>query len=90
MNGRRALLTGVTAVALLASGAVVASAINDLPQDAVPVQDPTAALNRQTPAQTAPPVEPAPEAAPAPAIEAGVQTVTVDVSGTIEVDAGTR
>lgn len=28
------------------------------------------------------------EAAPAPAIEAGVQTVTVDVSGTIEVDAG--
>lgn len=30
------------------------------------------------------------EAAPAPAIEAGVQTVTVDVSGTIEVDAGTR
>jgi hypothetical protein len=67
MNGRRALLTGVTAVALLASGGVVASAINDLPQDAVPVQDPTAALNRQTPAQTAPPVEPAPEAAPAPA-----------------------
>lgn len=28
------------------------------------------------------------EAAPAPAIEAGVQTVTVGVSGTIEVDAG--
>ena len=28
------------------------------------------------------------KAAPAPAIEAGVQTVTVGVSGTIEVDAG--
>lgn len=67
MKRRRALLAGVTAVALLASGAVVASAVNDLPQDAVPVQDPTAALNRQTPAQTPPPVEPAPEAAPAPA-----------------------
>lgn len=67
MTGRRALLAGVTAVALLASGAVVASALNDLPQDAVPVQDPTATLNRQTPAQMPPPVEPAPEAAPAPA-----------------------
>lgn len=65
MTGRRALLAGVTAVALLASGAVVASALNDLPQDAVPVQDPTAALNRQT--ASSPPVEPAPEAAPAPA-----------------------
>jgi predicted secreted protein len=28
------------------------------------------------------------EAAVAPAIEAGVQTVTVHVSGTIEIDAG--
>lgn len=75
MKARGALLAGVTTLALLASGAVVAAALNDLPQDAVPVQDPTAALNRQaTPAApptvsapTAPPVEPAPEGAPAPA-----------------------
>ena len=65
MTGRRVLLAGVTAVALLTSGVVVASALNDLPQDAVPVQDPTAALNRQTALPA--PVEPAPEAAPAPA-----------------------
>lgn len=66
MTRRGAILAGVTAMALLASGGVLASALNDLPQDAVPIQDPTAALNRQTPSQT-PPVEPAPEAAPAPA-----------------------
>lgn len=65
MTLRGGILAGVTAVALMASGGVLASALNDLPQDAVPIQDPTAALNRQTPAQT-PPVEPAPEAAPAP------------------------
>ena len=65
MNLRAGILAGVTAVALMASGGVLASALNDLPQDAVPIQDSTAALNRQTPAQT-PPVEPAPEAAPAP------------------------
>ena len=65
-----AILTGVASLALLASGAVVASALNDMPQDAQPVTSPTADLNRQaspTP-QPAPPVpqEPAPEAAPAP------------------------
>ena len=63
MTFRGGLVAGVTAVALMASGGVLASAVNDLPQDAVPVQNPTAALNRQTPATT-PPVEPAPEAAP--------------------------
>lgn len=66
MNRRGAILAGVTALALLASGAVVASALNDAPQDAQPVpQTPTADLNRQP----SPPVpqEPAPEAAPAPA-----------------------
>lgn len=76
MTGRRALLAGVTAVALLASGAVVASALNDLPQDAVPVQDPTATLNRQTPDQAPPPVEPEPEAAPAPATPIAVTPPT--------------
>jgi hypothetical protein len=74
MRFRRAVLGGVTAAALLASGAVLASALNDLPQDAVPIQDPTAALNRQPtpPAAATPPVEPAPEAAPAPAAPVAV------------------
>ena len=67
MTFRRAVLAGVTATALLASGGVLASALNDLPQDAVPIQDPTAALNQQPAPAAPPPVEPAPEAAPAPA-----------------------
>lgn len=73
MTRRGGILAGVTALALLASGVVVASALNDLPQDARPAPDPTAELNRQQtpapPAQPAPPVpqEPAPEAEPAPA-----------------------
>ena len=75
MTSRGAIMAGVTAAALLASGAVLASAINDLPQDAVPIQDPTAALNRQATPQT-PPVEPAPEAAPAPASPIAVTPVT--------------
>ncbi|WP_292028023.1 DUF2155 domain-containing protein [Brevundimonas sp. UBA2416] len=81
MTLRGAILTGVTVAALLASGGVLASAINDLPQDAVPIQDPTAALNRQTPAQ-APPIEPAPEAAPAPASPIAVTPVTPPIAVT--------
>jgi len=71
MTRKGAIVAGVTALALLASGAVVASALNDVPQDAQPVQNPTADLNRQPapPAQPEQPVpqEPAPEAEPAPA-----------------------
>jgi hypothetical protein len=69
MNRKGLILASATAVALLASGAVVASALNDVPQDAQPApRTPTADLNRQ-PAPPAQPVpqEPAPEAAPAPA-----------------------
>lgn len=70
MIRRGTILGGVTALALLASGAVVASALNDVPQDAQPARNPTADLNRQSIPQTlpAPPVpqEPAPEAEPAP------------------------
>jgi len=65
MTLRGTILAGVTVAALLASGGVLASALNDLPQDAVPIPDSTAALNRQTTSQP-PPTEPAPEAAPAP------------------------
>jgi hypothetical protein len=72
MNRKGVILGGVTALALLASGVVVASALNDLPQDAQPTTTPTADLNRQaTPPPPAPerpvPQEPAPEAEPAPA-----------------------
>ena len=65
MTVRGFILAGVAVLALTASGAVVASALSDLPQDAVPVQDPTSALNAQ-PTPPAP-VEPAPEGTPAPA-----------------------
>lgn len=86
MTPRAAILAGVTAAALLASGGVLASALNDLPQDAVPIQDPTAALNRQTPAQTPPPLEPEPEAAPAPATPIAVTppAPVIVVAGTEE------
>ncbi|WP_310796422.1 DUF2155 domain-containing protein [[Roseibacterium] beibuensis] len=72
MNRKGAILGTVTALALLASGVVVASALNDLPQDAQPAPSPTADLNRQTTPTPPPPArpvpqEPAPEAEPAPA-----------------------
>lgn len=68
MIRKRTILAGVTALALLTSGAVVAAALNDVPQDAQPVQNPTADLNRQpTPPAQPVPQEPAPEAEPAPA-----------------------
>lgn len=69
MIRRGTILGGVTALALLASGAVVASALNDVPQDAQPARNPTADLNRQSIPQALPqpvPQEPAPEAEPAP------------------------
>ena len=75
MKFRGAILGGITALALLISGAVLAAVINELPQDAVPIEEPTAALNRQTPAQT-PPIESAPEAAPAPVAPIAVSAVT--------------
>ncbi|MDP2764943.1 MAG: DUF2155 domain-containing protein [Brevundimonas sp.] len=72
MRFRGSVLAGVAALALMASGAVLASALNDLPQDAVPIQDTTAALNRQTTSPSPPPIEPEPEAAPAPAAPVAV------------------
>ena len=69
MNRTGMIMMGATALALLASGAVVASALNDMPQDAQPApRTPTADLNRQpTPPAQPVPQEPAPEATPAPA-----------------------
>ena len=73
MTARGFFLAGVTALALAGSGAVVASALNDLPQDAVPTQDPTSVLNAQpTPAA---PIEPAPAGSPAPAAPVAVTPV---------------
>lgn len=68
---RAGLFAGAAALVLLASGGVVASVLDDAPQDAVPVaQDRTADLNRQSAAEAAAAVAsltPAPVAAPAPA-----------------------
>lgn len=75
MKLRGAVLGGVTAATLLVSGAVLAAVISELPQDAVPIEEPTAALNRQTPSQT-PPIESAPEAAPAPVSPVAGSSVT--------------
>lgn len=80
MKHRGLILAGLSSAAILAGGAVVASALNDIPQDARPIQDTTADLNRQ---QT-PPAEPAPEAAPAPSVPVAITspaptTVTPEV-----------
>ncbi|WP_439471183.1 DUF2155 domain-containing protein [Brevundimonas sp.] len=86
MKRQGLILAGVTAAAILAAGGVVASALNDLPQDARPIQDPTAALNRQTPQQTAP-AEPAPEAAPAPTAPVAITPPVVPAPTTTEAAA---
>ncbi len=78
MKRRGLIIAGVTAAAILVAGGVVASALNDLPQDARPV-DPTAELNRQQTPQTTPPAEPAPEAAPAPAAPIAITPPTAIV-----------
>lgn len=74
MTVRGIILAGAAVLALAASGAVVASALNELPQDAVPVQDPTSVLNAQ-PTPPAP-IEPAPQSAPAPATPIAVTPPT--------------
>lgn len=72
MKRRGLIFAGMAGAAILAGGGVVASALNDLPQDARPVQDTTADLNRQT----TPPAEPAPEAAPAPSAPVAITPPT--------------
>lgn len=64
---RRVLLIGVAVAGLFAAGAGMTSALMDLPQDAVPIQDPVGDLLRDTnraPAQA--PTTPAPQAPAAP------------------------
>lgn len=91
MRRRGAILAGVAVAAVLTAGGVVASALNDLPQDARSIQDTTADLNRQaTPQPATPPAEPAPEAAPAPtapvAVTAPAPTIVIADEKTSEED----
>ena len=103
MNPRGLILAGVTAGAMLVSGGVIASALNDLPQDAMPVQGTTADLNRQQippstpPAQTAPVSPETPTAIPvepvvivAPPIEEVVEEEVAEVAPTPVVTAPTE
>lgn len=85
MNRKSAIVAGVAAIALLASGAVVAAALNDMPQDAVPIPapNPTADLNTQP----TPPPEPAPEAAPAPAAPIAITPAGPLISPEVDVEA---
>lgn len=73
MTARRLLLVGVAVAGLAVAGAGMTSALMDLPQDAVPVQDPVGDLLRDTNRtplqnpQATPPQTSAPTPAPAPA-----------------------
>lgn len=83
MKRRGLILAGLSATAILAGGAVVASALNDMPQDARPVQDTTAELNRQS----TPPAEQAPEAAPAPAAPIAITAPAIPTTPAAETPA---
>jgi hypothetical protein len=67
MTARRLLLVGVAAAGLAVAGAGMTSALMDLPQEAVPVQDPVGDLLRdtnRTPLQNPQATPPAPTTAP--------------------------
>jgi len=67
MTARRLLLVGVAAAGLAVAGAGMTSALMDLPQDAVPVQDPVGDLLRdtnRTPLQNPQATSPAPATTP--------------------------
>lgn len=87
MNPRGLILAGVTAAAMMVSGGVIASALNDLPQDAVPVQGTTADLNRQQTPPSTPPAQttPAsPDTAPVTAPAEPVVVVAPPIEETVE------
>jgi hypothetical protein len=90
MTTRFVVLAGVAVLALAGAGAGVASALNDLPQDAVPVRDPTSVLNTQPAVPPPPPVEPAPEGEPAPASPVAVTppapSIVIAEDDPIEID----
>ena len=75
MKRRAGILTAVLAAALIGTGGVVASALQDVPQDA-PRPDPVGDLNRQnTPVETAPVATPAPSVPVAVATPGGAEAV---------------
>lgn len=75
MKRRAVILTAVLAATLVGSGGVIASALQDQPQDARPT-DPVAELNRQnTPVETAPAGTPAPGNPVAVAVPGGAEAV---------------
>lgn len=75
MKRRAVILTAVVAATLIGTGGVVASALQDQPQDA-PRPDPVAELNRQnTPVETAPAGAPAPSSPVAVATPGGAEAV---------------
>jgi hypothetical protein len=84
MIPRRLLLVGVAVAGLAAAGAGVASALMDLPQDAVPVQDPVGDALRDRAAS--PPVSPAPVPEAPRAVTPAPQTLN-PVAGPIVVIA---
>lgn len=75
MKRHAVILTSVLAAALIGTGGVVASALQDMPQDA-PRPDPVGDLNRQnTPVETAPVATPAPTSPVAVATPGGADAV---------------
>lgn len=93
MTARRLLLVGVAVAGLAVAGAGMTSALMDLPQDAVPVQDPVGDLLRDTnrtplqnPQGTAP-ASPAQGPAPATAPTAAPGTPVVVVTPEAEIAA---
>ncbi|WP_312783921.1 DUF2155 domain-containing protein [Brevundimonas sp.] len=96
MTARRLLLVGVAVAGLAVAGAGMTSALMDLPQDAVPVQDPVGDLLRDTnrtplqnpqgSAPAAPAQGPAPATAPtaAPGTPVVVSTPEVEIAAVQE------
>lgn len=88
MIQRRLLLVGVAVAGLAAAGAGIASAVMDLPQDAVPVQDPVGdALRERTtpaPATTPPASAPQPQVLNAPGTPVVVTTPDVEIAAVQE------
>ncbi|WEK59000.1 MAG: DUF2155 domain-containing protein [Candidatus Brevundimonas phytovorans] len=72
MTARRLLLVGVAAAGLAVAGAGMASALMDLPQDAVPIQDPVGDALRD--ANRAPVQAPSPQTPATPASPSTVPT----------------
>lgn len=88
MIQRRLLLVGVAVAGLAAAGAGIASAVMDLPQDAVPVQDPVgdALRERTTPAPATTPAAtaPQPQVLNAPGTPVVVTTPDVEIAAVQE------